>query len=73
MADTQVRINALYADVTVPINDLGKVHATLEESNFLLSELLLNTDPAALEQVQEPSPPRTASSTSCSPSTRPPT
>jgi methyl-accepting chemotaxis protein len=53
MADTQDRINALYADVTVPVNDLGKVHASLEESNFLLSELLLNTDPAALEQVQE--------------------
>ena len=53
MADTQDRINALYADVTVPINDLGKIHASLEESNFLLSEMLLNTDPAALEQVQE--------------------
>ena len=53
MSETQDRMNALYADVTVPINDLGKVHASLEESNFLLSELLLNTDPAALEQVRE--------------------
>jgi methyl-accepting chemotaxis protein len=53
LADTQDRINALYADVTVPINDLGKIDAALEESNFLLSELLLNTDPAALEQVQQ--------------------
>jgi methyl-accepting chemotaxis protein len=53
MSETQDRINSLYADVTVPINDLGKIHAKLEESNFLLSELLLNTDPAALQDVQE--------------------
>ena len=53
MSDTQDRINRLYADVTVPINDLGKIDAALEESNFLLSELLLNTDPAALAEVQE--------------------
>ena len=52
MADTQDRINSLYADVTVPVNDLGTVDADLEHSNALLSELLLNTDPAVLEQVQ---------------------
>ncbi len=49
---TQDRINGLYADVTIPIADLGANNTSLERSNFLLSELLLNTDPAALQQVQ---------------------
>jgi hypothetical protein len=53
MSATQDRINSLYSDVTVPVNDLGKIGTSLEQSNALLSEILLNTDPAALKQVQE--------------------
>jgi methyl-accepting chemotaxis protein len=53
VSETQGRIDSLYVDVTVPVNDLGKVHAALENSNFLLSELLLQSDPATLQQVQD--------------------
>jgi methyl-accepting chemotaxis protein len=52
MSATQDRIDSLYVDVTIPINDLGKIGTSLEHSDFLLSELLLNTDPAALQAVQ---------------------
>ena len=52
LSSTEDRMNSLYVDVTVPINDLGQIDAELEKSNFLLSELLLNTDPAALQAVQ---------------------
>jgi methyl-accepting chemotaxis protein len=53
LSESQDRIQSLYADVTVPVNDLGKIDAALERSNLLLSELLLQTDPTALEQVQD--------------------
>src|SRR5687768_7137922 len=52
LSSTQDRINSLYVDVTIPINDLGLIDADLEKSNFLLSELLLHTDQAGLEAVQ---------------------
>jgi methyl-accepting chemotaxis protein len=52
MSSTQDRINSLYVDVTVPVNDLGKIQASLEHSNFLLSELLLHVDATELEKVE---------------------
>jgi methyl-accepting chemotaxis protein len=46
LSATQQRQESLYVDVTIPIADLGEVDASLGESNFLLSELLMKTDPA---------------------------
>jgi methyl-accepting chemotaxis protein len=46
LSATQQRQESLYVDVTIPIADLGEVDAALGESNFLLSELLMKTDPA---------------------------
>jgi methyl-accepting chemotaxis protein len=44
---TQQRQQSLYVDVTIPVAELGEVDATLEESNFQLAELAMQTDPAA--------------------------
>ena len=53
LSATQQRQESLYVDVTIPIADLGEVDATLGESNFLISALLLEThaeDDAAIVQ-----------------------
>lgn len=47
------RIEALYADVVVPVDDLGRIDAALEHSNFLLSELVIETDAAADAEIVE--------------------
>ena len=51
LSATQQRQESLYADVTIPISYLGEIDATLQESNFQVSELLLQTDPAAEQGV----------------------
>ncbi len=51
LGTTQERLESLYADVTVPMNDLGKVDAGLERSAALLTEMLIQPDEAAMDKV----------------------